>query len=360
MAKHQCPLPLGEGDGLAISCGSFATMELISPMPIDSNSIWRSSMIRRHARAFTLVELLVVIAIIGVLVSLLLPAVQAAREASRRMNCQNNLKQFGLALSNYHDTYQRMPPAFWKGFAKFGPNPSTFGTPGWGWGALLLPRLEQKALFDTMAVEDAAALDGSPATKVPAQTPLKIFRCASDTGPKLNANRFEYAASNYVCIFGALYDQAQIGAPVVAGSVPNAGTGMFSVNSGVRLAEVTDGTSNTATIAEMCYGPNGVANATTGGKHVYNGAIWAGVPEENGSGSNVSNMLSLCGFAAGSNVRFRKPNTGSSSNAISSVHPNGSQFSICDGSVKWVNSNADGKLLDYIADRADGGTVVWE
>ena len=57
---------------------------------------------------------------------------------------------------------------------------------------------------------------------------------------------------------------------------------------------------------------------------------------------------------------FRKPNTGASSNAISSVHPNGSQFSICDGSVKWVNSNADGKLLDYIADRADGGTVVWD
>jgi hypothetical protein len=141
---------------------------------------------------------------------------------------------------------------------------------------------------------------------------------------------------------------------------------MFSVNSGVRLAEVTDGTSNTATIAEMCYGPNGVADATTGGKHVYNGAIWAGVPFEPNPtpplkmGSDVSNMLSLCGFAAGSNVQFRKPNTGASSNAISSVHPNGSQYSICDGSVKWVNTNADGKLLDYIADRADGGTVVWE
>jgi hypothetical protein len=71
-------------------------------------------------------------------------------------------------------------------------------------------------------------------------------------------------------------------------------------------------------------------------------------------------MLSLCGFAAGSNVKFRKPNTGSSSNAISSAHPNGSQFTVVDGSVKWVNTNADGKLIDYIADRADGGTVVWD
>jgi prepilin-type N-terminal cleavage/methylation domain-containing protein len=320
-----------------------------------SHSTLRASL--RRSKAFTLVELLVVIAIIGVLVSLLLPAVQAAREASRRMNCQNNLKQFGLALMNYHDTYQRMPPAYWKGFQGLGT--STFGTPGWGWGALLLPRLEQKALFDTLGIETPTVLDGSAVTKVPAQIPLKVFRCPSDTGPKLNANRFDYATSNYVAIFGALYDQTVVSG-ITVGSVPGACTGMFGPSTCIRLAEVTDGTSNTATIAEMCYGPNGIPDANTGGKHVYNGAIWAGVPSENGSGSNVSCMLSLCGFAAGSNVKFRKPNTGSSSNAISSVHPNGSQYSICDGSVKWVNSNADGKLLDYIADRADGGTVVWE
>jgi prepilin-type N-terminal cleavage/methylation domain-containing protein len=315
-------------------------------------------MSRRTPQAFTLVELLVVIAIIGVLVSLLLPAVQAAREASRRMNCQNNLKQFGIALMNYHDTYQRMPPAYWKGFPQFGT--STFGSPGWGWGAIILPRIEQKGLYDMLGVDAPLPLDGSPATKTPAQTPLKVFRCPSDVGPKQNANRLNYGTSNYVAVFGALYDQANIGGPVVAGSMTNAGTGMFSANSGVRLSEVTDGTSNTVTIAEMCYGPNGTVDATTGGKHVYNGAIWAGVPIENNSGSDVSNMLSLCGFAAGANVKFRRPNTGSSSNAISSVHPNGSQYAVLDGSVKWVNTNADGKLLDYIADRADGGTVIWE
>jgi prepilin-type N-terminal cleavage/methylation domain-containing protein len=336
-------------------------MELNSLMSPGLNSMRRTTTSHRVPKAFTLVELLVVIAIIGVLVSLLLPAVQAAREASRRMSCSNNLKQFGLALMNYHDTYQRMPPAYWKSFSPpFGTG--TFGTPGWGWGAIILPRLEQKALFDTLGVDAPTALDGSPATKVPAQTILKVFRCPSDVGPKLNAVRFDYATSNYVAVFGALYDQLQPGTPQVVGSMPGMCTGMFGPNTCLRLSEVTDGTSNTVTIAEMCSGPNGVADATTGGKHVYNGAIWAGVPFDpnTNNGSNVSNMLSLCGFSAGSNVKFRKPNTGSSSNAISSVHPNGTQFAVCDGSVKFITTTADGKMLDYIADRADGLTVVWE
>src|SRR5947209_19719276 len=125
-------------------------------MCYQAKSIPRAKTTGRSAKAFTLVELLVVIAIIGVLVSLLLPAVQAARESARRMSCQNNLKQFGLALMNYHDTYQRMPPAYWSRTPpRWKPTDSTFGTPGWGWGAILLPRLEQKALFDTMGIEDA-------------------------------------------------------------------------------------------------------------------------------------------------------------------------------------------------------------
>jgi prepilin-type N-terminal cleavage/methylation domain-containing protein len=211
----------------------------------------------RRARGFTLVELLVVIAIIGVLVALLLPAVQAAREAARRMKCQNNLKQFGLALHNYHDAYGRLPAAYYRAWpTSVG---STFGTPGWGWGAMILPRLEQQALFDALNVS-TLQLNGNPVTKVPAQTPLTVFRCPSDTGPKLNASdkRYSYATSNYVAVFGALYDQASVGQSVVAGSVPNANTGVFGPNSGVRMAEITDGLSNTVMIAEMCYGPNGI------------------------------------------------------------------------------------------------------
>src|SRR5882757_265195 len=102
----------------------------------------------RPSCGFTLVELLVVIAIIGVLVALLLPAVQAAREAARRMKCQNNLKQFGLALHSYHDAYGRLPASYYRVWPPPSGSTSTFGTPGWGWGTMILPRLEQQALFD--------------------------------------------------------------------------------------------------------------------------------------------------------------------------------------------------------------------
>src|SRR3954454_4417085 len=209
----------------------------------------------RHRPAFTLVELLVVIAIIGVLVALLLPAVQAAREAARRMKCQNNLKQIGLALHNYHDSFGRFPAAYYRAWpTSVG---STFGTPGWGWGTMILPRLEQQGLYDALNVNTTQAT-GAATMKPLAQTPLQMFRCPSDTGKPLNLNRASYATSNYIAVFGALYDQASIGQPVVAGSVPSAGTGMFSANSGVRMAEVSDGLSNTVMIGEMCYGPNGV------------------------------------------------------------------------------------------------------
>jgi len=209
-------------------------------------------------------------------------------------------------------------------------------------------------------------LNGVTATKTPAQTPLAVFRCPSDTGPKLNLNRYSYATSNYVAVFGAFYDQASVpGQSIVAGSVVGAYTGVFGPNSALRLAEISDGTSNTVMIGEMSCGPNGVKDST-GGKRLYNGAIWVGCPMEAGAGtsgsngSNVANMLSLCGFSAGSNVRFRKINTPDSSNALSSAHTNGAQFAVVDGSVRFISQNADGRMVDAVADRADGSSYTWE
>src|SRR5262245_64147082 len=103
-----------------------------------------------HRRiAFTLVDLLVVIAIVGVLVALLLPAVQMARESARRMSCQNNLKQIGLALQSYHDGQRAFPPGYVSAVDAAGNDTG----PGWGWGAKALPYMEQGTLYDTIRLD---------------------------------------------------------------------------------------------------------------------------------------------------------------------------------------------------------------
>jgi len=144
---------------------------------------------------FTLVELLVVIAIIAVLIALLLPAVQNAREAANRAQCQNNLKQLGLGLQNYHEIHRCFPPAYAASGFNSGP----------GWGTFLLPFIEQEALalqvppgvpFWGGAQAVSTGLDGG-------QTPLSIFRCPSDTGPMLNPYQGNFAVSNYRATCGA-------------------------------------------------------------------------------------------------------------------------------------------------------------
>src|SRR5262245_43349533 len=101
----------------------------------------------RPPRAFTLIELLVVIAIIGVLIALLLPAVQSAREAARRAQCSNNLKQIGLAMHSYHATHDTFPPGYITGTETNQPDSPETG-PGWAWGTLLLNNLEQGAAYN--------------------------------------------------------------------------------------------------------------------------------------------------------------------------------------------------------------------
>src|SRR5690606_1821609 len=135
----------------------------------------------RLRRGFTLIELLVVIAIIAVLIALLLPAVQQAREAARRSQCQNNLKQLGLALHNYHDTYARFPSAvFWTDVDGDGQADRDEGH--WAWGAAILPFIEQGNLADrmqpgTLTPTQVHALDPSLL-----KTPLAVFQCPSDDG----------------------------------------------------------------------------------------------------------------------------------------------------------------------------------
>ncbi len=211
----------------------------------------------RRRVAFTLVELLVVIAIIGILVGLLLPAVQQAREAARRMQCSNNLKQIGLALHNYHDTYNKFP----QGFTRFH---------SWGWAVRVLPFMEQRNLFDRLATDSGnwGPINNAtnPVLLATLQTKLSGFRCPSDTGPDINDKRTlggrQVSMSNYIGVNGSLLFQ-HLGQWYDAESTPGnpatyvGGNGALFMDSKIGLRDITDGTSNTLLVGERDYRHNG-------------------------------------------------------------------------------------------------------
>src|SRR5262245_57958571 len=200
---------------------------------------------RNHRRraAFTLIELLVVIAIIAVLIALLLPAVQAAREAARRIQCVNNLKQIGLALHNYESTNNVFPPG----------RINTYVTGnGHCWGAYsqLLPFFEQQSIFNTMNFSMNPDPDYTTSSAVVNRTAAVVivntFLCPSDGGPPMvQVGGGMYSGHNYLLNVGSGYSVVQN--PPATMTTPN---GILFENSAVRLAEITDGTSNSVVISE--------------------------------------------------------------------------------------------------------------
>jgi prepilin-type N-terminal cleavage/methylation domain-containing protein len=292
----------------------------------------------RRKQGFTLVELLVVIAIIGILIALLLPAVQAAREAARRSQCTNQLKQIGLAVHNYHDTYKSLPPA---------------AAGGWGqtYHAYILPFVEQQAVHDLCAPwsDSGYAASTRPTDRftIMARTVIPTFKCPSEPQPatwSLN-NVTARAVGNYsACVGGDLSetDDAVTTFPI---DVRNA-NGMFlpySFTSSsrrrpcVRLAEVLDGTSNTLMVSEapaLIKAPCTHCDRT----YLYSNGI------DSGAGTDFSECLGSTFFPI--NNAFSKDTTISPSShirelAFGSYHPGGCNGALGDASVRFVSETVD-------------------
>ena len=210
---------------------------------------WRS----KHTNAFTLVELLVVIAVIGILVGLLLPAVQAAREAARRTQSHNNLHQIGLALHNYSAALKTFPSGYIANRNDPNSDPQTLdAAPGWGWGALILPYLDQASLADQ--------LDYRLPCWHASQTSLTKARISVFLNPGATNSegdtKIRNASGNELARFGRSHYVASVGQDEPWGYVPalaewdQVASGPFYRNSQVRPAHVTDGLTNTVFVGE--------------------------------------------------------------------------------------------------------------
>lgn len=278
----------------------------------------------RPRPGFTLVELLVVIAIITILVGLLLPAVQAAREAARRVSCFNNLRQLALALHNYESSHRSFPmgckgcrpPTF--------PPPADFRYLRTSWNTSLLFQLEQSAVFSAY---DFNSPFFAAENREPASTVLSVFLCPSTattrrTGPTsgdVNGNGQwnpgdDLAWTDYGGLYGVSFDVPQTRAEH---------EGMMLYDRVVRLRDVLDGTSNTAVIGE-CTGRDQTQDSQ-----------WA-------NGNNLFDH------------RFNRPPNHSQDNELFSDHPGGVNMAFADGHAKFLSENIDLSVLQALLTRAGG------
>lgn len=290
-------------------------------------------------RAFTLIELLVVIAIIAVLIALLLPAVQQAREAARRTECRGHLKQLGLALHNYESTHRTLPPGYLY-------RPDITSSPvsnraGFGWGAMILPFVEQGPLYQSfdwnVALHDVV-------NKTARETRLAIFLCPTDS----------YSPSNFVEM-GPVPERCAMASFVANFGPPDLDAnqdqrdGLFSRNSRTRLSDITDGLSQTLMIGERMNGPfrNGGAHAN----HFSYETAWSGAIRDWDEPDDDHGHMVL--FQTG-----HVPNAPLSDDRdVSAPHIGYANFGLGDGSVRAITENIDFALYQKLSTRSGGELV---
>ena len=288
-------------------------------------------------KGFTLVELLVVIAVIGVLIALLLPAVQAARESARRCSCCNNLKQVGLAMHMHHNTYGRLP-AGWDGYDAGG-RPFALGEPGWGWAARILTFVEQANVEKNLINYKLPVTD--PANDRARVFPIGTFRCPSDIGEKtfLNVDPHapgggslpaEFATANYVGVWGT--QDMHVCNDLGPGNQCRS-DGSFFHNSNLRFGDILDGLSQTFLVGER--------------SSRLDYSTWVGA--QAGYDDSATRILGTAEYP---------PNlwTGDIYN-FNSLHPSGRHFLVADGSVRIIPETIDTAVYHALCTRSGSDSV---
>ena len=339
---------------------------------------------KSRQKGFTLIELLVVITIIGMLIGLLLPAVQKVRSVAARLQCANNLKQIGLAMMNYESTYSTFPAGYLDNMTTSPVNATASTNPdpniGWGWGALILPYLEQEPLFKSININSITMNNTSAAAIAFRKTVIKGFLCTSDdtdlntfykwgtgtvypsddttdlttatlSGPDGNfiLSYFELAKSSYAGING----QAELGDFDSA-----LGLGMLLRGRGVSIAEVTDGLSNTLFVGERSS-----KSAKTVVEELPGVCTWVGaLPGGGRLGVHYgeSSALYILGHT-GKPSDPHKPNSPQdgffNAQDFTSRHSGGVNFLFGDGSVRFITDSIDGQTWVKLGTRQGGETT---
>lgn len=302
--------------------------------------------IKQLRPAFTLVELLVVIAIIGILIGMLLPAVQQVREAARRISCGNNVRQLALGLMNYESAHMELPAGWLTEDA------STLDEPGWGWSAQILPFVEAGNIYNQINLE-VEILDDRHATAIAQSMPL--FACPSDPAPRIinldtHIEELEEEGTNFASFLNGDDDDEDSHAhegPVFAGRSnysgvfgsneieddPTAGNGMFYAGKPVKFGQVADGLSNTMLVGER--------------RNDLGTISWIGVVE--GLDEKFARIVGSADHSPNSDEGHFED--------FRSYHPGGINVVMGDGSVHFIENQISESTFQSMGTRA-GGEVV--
>jgi prepilin-type N-terminal cleavage/methylation domain-containing protein len=304
---------------------------------------FNSIRIRARRQGFTLVELLVVIAIIGGLISLMIPAVQKARESARKTQCANNLKQIGLGMHAYMLNYGAFPP----GYISTVLADHDDGGPGWAWGAMILPFVEEEALHDEINYTDP--VDSEASAKIRLKS-VPIFCCPSDDIfepivdiPEKNSTTIicQMAAGNYVGSAGTVRPTCKL--------CRDRFDGMFGRNRAIKPRELQDGLTRTLAIGERA-------------SYWSRATVWGVVPNSKVVDNQQPNLHAAGpayvlgttfheGFNIETSEEMDHATMGTYAEAFGSRHPGGAFFMFCDAGVRFVWDDADPAIMNALSTR---------